>query len=365
MKIKHLQATTTMKGGKLLAIASTQNEDRVGDALDMKDWDLSKFKANPVLQAGHDYRPEFTIGIAKNMRVEGKQLVFEPEFHDLTQLARDIKAMYTSDPAILKAWSVGFIPKELKEGDNAKHELLEVSAVAVPANAECLTIAKGYGNEEASKVKEWIGNEVEEKEEEEVEEKEEKEEEKVEEKSIEKKENEEVTETVNDELDEAQARKQKWDNFDQVDSIMYAFYKVYMQKEIPVEDFDNLLKEAIGLLGNLTGATEKKFESELLKDFDGKLSEVTKEVEDGKMDTVVEAVEELKKSVSQNNDTIIALGETIKETQAKKAKGDDGVKSREPKEVKGQKSISGDTVVLRALQKIAKEANKGLHKIKK
>lgn len=173
---RFMEATTKKKDGHLLAIASTEHEDRVGDKLKMADWDLSRFKRNPVLQAGHDYSPQATIGIAKNIRVEGKKLVFEPHFHTETQLARDIKAMYEADPAILTAWSVGFIPKALIMDDDGKplgpNELLEVSAVAVPANAECLTMAKSYGDVEATKIKEWIAEELpeEKKEDEEVEE---------------------------------------------------------------------------------------------------------------------------------------------------------------------------------------------------
>jgi CRISPR/Cas system-associated endonuclease Cas3-HD len=379
MKKKQIQATTKKEGGKLIAIASTETEDRVGDKLLMKDWDLSKFKANPVLQAGHDYRPEFTIGVAKNIKVDGKQLTFEPVFHDLTQLARDIKAMYQE--GVLKAWSVGFIPKEFKEGDDAKNELLEVSAVAVPANAECLTLAKSYGQKEATKVKEWVETTTDKKE---------------------NKVNEEVIETIVDELDEQEAKKQKWANLDKVDNIMYAFYKVYMQKEVPVEDFSKLLEESIKLLQNLTGSNEKEFVSELLTDFNGSMKDILfkqdkeatekspacrqddeskdecvsrkipelidegKEIDLKKADELVEkfmkAVEDLNKCVSQIKDTTVALEKVakIEQPQEQKVKGNGNSKGRTVKEVKGQKALDADAVVLRALQKIAGNANKAL-----
>ena len=161
---KFLEATTSKKDGKLVAIASTETEDRVGDSLKMEDWDLSSYLKNPVLQAGHDHNPQFTIGIAKNIRVDGKQLIFEPHFHELTQLAKDVKAMFESDPAILRAWSVGFIPRAMYKDEEGnplgKNELLEVSAVAVPANSECLTVAKGYGEKEAKKITNWLEKEA-------------------------------------------------------------------------------------------------------------------------------------------------------------------------------------------------------------
>lgn len=140
MKKQKIQAITEFKDGQMTAVASTEDVDRSGDSLKVEDWDLKNFKKNPVLQAGHDYRPEFTIGVAENIRVEGKKLLFEPKFHDVTELARDIKKMFQEK--FLKAWSVGFIPAEEEDG---KNELLEVSAVSVPANA--MALMKGHGAE--------------------------------------------------------------------------------------------------------------------------------------------------------------------------------------------------------------------------
>ena len=134
MKKKEIQALTEKVNGKMTAIASTEAVDRVGDSLKVNDWNFKNFKKNPVLQAGHDYHPLSTIGIAKNICVENNQVIFEPQFHEITSLAREVKKMY--EEKYLTAWSVGFIPAKEEGG---KHELLEVSAVAVPANAEALT----------------------------------------------------------------------------------------------------------------------------------------------------------------------------------------------------------------------------------
>ena len=165
-EIKKIQATTKNKDGKLIAIASSESEDRVGDALKMKDWFLDNYLDNPVLQVGHDHNPQFTIGTAKNIRVEGSQLIFEPNFHEITQLAKDIKGMY--EAGVLTAWSVGFIPGAINpgakgQGSKYKNELLEISAVAVPANADCLTSAKNYGESEVSKITDWLKKEKDDK----------------------------------------------------------------------------------------------------------------------------------------------------------------------------------------------------------
>ena len=148
MEKKTLQALTDKVEGKLLAIASTEDVDRAGDVIKLDSWDFNNFLKNPVLQAGHDYRPQFTIGVAKNLRIDDKKVVFEPVFHELTQLAREIKGMY--EEGILKAWSVGFIPG-MKSGE--KNELLEISAVAVPANANALMVtAKGMNPDEVKEI---------------------------------------------------------------------------------------------------------------------------------------------------------------------------------------------------------------------
>lgn len=158
---KQIQATTKIdKKGKLTAIASTEDKDRSGDVLSVHNWDFSKFLMNPVLQAGHDYRPQFTIGRAKNLRVEGKKVLFDPEFHTITPLAKQIKEMY--EKGFLNAWSVGFIPgtKQLSgEEEGTNNELLEVSAVAVPANA--MALMKGFEDkgELETEIKSWLENE--------------------------------------------------------------------------------------------------------------------------------------------------------------------------------------------------------------
>ena len=159
MNKKQIEATTIKsKLGKLTAIASTEDKDRSGDILSVHNWDFEKFGMNPVLQAGHDYRPQYTIGRATNLRVEGKSVVFEPEFHEITPLAKQIKEMY--EQGILKAWSVGFIPgtKQLEGEENGtNNELLEVSAVAVPANA--FALMKGISDDAVeSEIKEWLGD---------------------------------------------------------------------------------------------------------------------------------------------------------------------------------------------------------------
>jgi len=145
--------------GKLIAIGSTEAVDRMGDVVKADGWDLKNFKKNPVLLFAHKY-DEPPIGYAKNIKVVDKQLIFEPVFHEITQLAREIKAMFMADPAIMQSWSVGFIPKKFDEKDFhiiTESELLEVSAVPVPANQEALMMAaKSFNPTEEKEVHGWF-----------------------------------------------------------------------------------------------------------------------------------------------------------------------------------------------------------------
>ena len=169
MKRDYLNIGVEKIDGKMVAIATDQTLDRHGEKLSIKLWDLKNYKKNPVLQAGHDYKPESTIGLAKNIQIDGKRMLFEPVFHEITALARNIKDMF--EEGILKTFSVGFIRKlkRDKEGnaltDKAgdyiidKLELLEISAVAVPANPSAAVIQRGIDgvkNNEVKEIKEWV-----------------------------------------------------------------------------------------------------------------------------------------------------------------------------------------------------------------
>ncbi len=156
---RELIVETKKVDGKLTAIGSTEAVDRMGDVVVADGWDLKNFKKNPVLMFAHNYS-EPPVGYAKNIKIVDKQLIFEPVFHNITQLAREISAMYNADPAIMSAWSVGFIPKEFDPQDYhriIKSELLEISAVPVPANQEALMMAaKSYDAVQEKEVHTWF-----------------------------------------------------------------------------------------------------------------------------------------------------------------------------------------------------------------
>ena len=68
------------------------------------------------------------------------KLMIQPLLHDVTEKARAIKALV--DMGVIKTLSVGFKPLESPDGITfTKNELLEVSMVNVPANADAMTLA--------------------------------------------------------------------------------------------------------------------------------------------------------------------------------------------------------------------------------
>lgn len=137
--------------GTLDAIFSTQDVDRHGDTVLQDGWDLKNFKKNPVILNNHNYSDATeVIGKASNVRVENKKLQGTIKFAvNENPKAKIIFDLYAG--GFLNAFSVGFIVKKFKENKDGtrdwytieESELLEVSAVSVPANARALAKQKG------------------------------------------------------------------------------------------------------------------------------------------------------------------------------------------------------------------------------
>jgi len=141
---------------------STDDLDRDQEVLLPKGCDLAHFRANPVVLAMHDHSA-LPIGKSLWEKVRAHDILAKPQFHpvanyDLPQIMFDL---YADD--VLKAWSVGFMPKSggLREpteddlkarpdwagvrGIYTDWELWEYSAVPVPSNPEALALAVKSG----------------------------------------------------------------------------------------------------------------------------------------------------------------------------------------------------------------------------
>lgn len=127
-----------------VAIASRETEDRDGDVLKISDWDLKNFKRNPVLLDMHlaDNSSTSVIGRVDRIWIDNRDLKFTPVFAvDENPRAKIIYDLYRG--GYLRAFSVGFRPFKSKSGE-VKNELLEISAVPVPANQDALVEMKKY-----------------------------------------------------------------------------------------------------------------------------------------------------------------------------------------------------------------------------
>jgi len=349
MKKRILKATTEKRGKKLIAIASTPNADRMGDSLPLDKWDLKNFKNNPVLQAGHDYKPQFTIGIAKNIKVENNQLTFEPVFHGITALARETKTMY--DEGFLKAWSVGFIPGDQKYDKESgefitigKNELLEVSAVAVPANAEALTELKSFDNETEKSnpsisIKSWIKKELKKELEKDIEKEDEKEDEK-EEEEVEDEELEEEEKEEKEEIKESVIKEDKKEEKEKEEE---------EEKEEEKDEDEKIEDEKV---------EEKKQNKSNVKEKAGKIiSEKNKKIIQNRITNLKDTVSTLEK--------LLDISEKPKEAPKKKINQekseDENIKGR--KAMKKKQLIDIDELTLQLLKKVAANANRALQHI--
>jgi hypothetical protein len=139
-------------------ILSTAREDRHGDTIDPKGWDLADYKTNPVVLWAHDQRnPPVAKGTNTKYDKELEALVstalFTPK--DLYPFGYMICEMYRK--GFMNAVSVGFMPlkwsfNEARQNrwggagiDFEEQSLLEYSCVPVPSNPDALQQAKGLG----------------------------------------------------------------------------------------------------------------------------------------------------------------------------------------------------------------------------
>lgn len=131
-------------------VLSTSAADRQGDVITQAGWDLGNYRKNPVVLWAHDYE-ELPVARASAVYIAGDKLKAVDRFSDDHELARTVAALYSK--GFLSAVSVGFRPKkwawnEERGGmaaDFHECELLEHSAVPVPAHQDALIEARSAG----------------------------------------------------------------------------------------------------------------------------------------------------------------------------------------------------------------------------
>jgi HK97 family phage prohead protease len=142
------KAMTVDRDKRLLtATISTRSVDRDGDIVEPEGIDFTNFKSNPVVLWAHN-PSQPPIGKIEELYVSPTGVMAEIKFAE-TAFAKDIFNLYAD--GFLNAWSIGFSalkghtePRLDEDGRTQgyvfrKTELLELSAVPIPANPEALT----------------------------------------------------------------------------------------------------------------------------------------------------------------------------------------------------------------------------------
>ena len=154
---------TESEGATLDFIASTATLDRYHEVIEPAGWRLESYRRNPVFQNAHNYGDIlFTLGKALCTEVRvvngGPALFQRIQFAtEVNPVARIAYGLYKG--GFLNAVSVGFIPLRWEDGGTERgaergasprrryleQELLEVSAVAIPANPDALALGLKSG----------------------------------------------------------------------------------------------------------------------------------------------------------------------------------------------------------------------------
>lgn len=146
-------------GGKMRFLMTSAALDRDGEVVDPDGMKAEAFMANPVFLYGHDsYAPP--MGIITQLNRTDKGWEAEVEWADaINPFAAMIKAYY--EAGFMRAVSIRFMPKKWVTGSMdedgyglkfTEWELLELSAVTIPANPEALRVrSAGEGP-----VRQWL-----------------------------------------------------------------------------------------------------------------------------------------------------------------------------------------------------------------
>ena len=169
MKHKTLKGKISIKqnGDGITVVASDETLDRHGDVLPIEQWDLAKFMLSPRMLVDHNHEVASIVGKWENVRIEGKQLLMDANFHRITELSKAVEEMVKE--GFLDTVSVGFIPHGPEgDGQRGSFELIETSWVTVPANPSARVQAalksiegKVPTEQDIAKIKDLVGDEPE------------------------------------------------------------------------------------------------------------------------------------------------------------------------------------------------------------
>ncbi len=134
---------------EIVAVGSQQKVDRDGDIVKVEGIDFKSYKKNPVVLWSHKHSDP-PIGKTERVWKDGKNLMFKINYADADTYSFADTIYRLTKGGYINAFSIGFSPDwEAAEANEKTHgytfnktELLEVSAVNVPANAQALVQSK-------------------------------------------------------------------------------------------------------------------------------------------------------------------------------------------------------------------------------
>jgi HK97 family phage prohead protease len=130
--------------------------DRMGDTIDPNGWDVAAFQRNPVCLFAHDSSSP-PIGRASNLAITNDRLMGDIEFATAETYCFADTVYRLCKEGYISAVSVGFLPIDYDYVRNdpdrefgidfKRQELIEISIVPVPANANALVDARAAGHD--------------------------------------------------------------------------------------------------------------------------------------------------------------------------------------------------------------------------
>jgi hypothetical protein len=154
---KFARAAADTPAREVTFVASDESLDSYGDIVRAAGWELQRFLANPVLLFAHNNH-EPPIGQVVDIGVKGTELIARARFLDAGVYPKADIVWNAIEVGALRAVSVGFMPtkapNEIKHPDTNQwtggyefigQELMELSVVPIPANANALAVARSLG----------------------------------------------------------------------------------------------------------------------------------------------------------------------------------------------------------------------------
>jgi HK97 family phage prohead protease len=148
--LKQFAVTVTGTGsadGEAEMLVSNAAVDREGDRIMPEGCDAAGYLKNPVILFGHDFR-SIPIGSCTGLDVSKAGIRARWKWNAEDELGG--RVMRAWNGGFIRSASIGFIPKAGRPNDVggvdiSKWELLEISLVPIPANAEAVRALKSLG----------------------------------------------------------------------------------------------------------------------------------------------------------------------------------------------------------------------------